>query len=53
MNVSMIHNWGLILLSIWLIVTGILNALSIGNQVIRVILGIVAVIAGILILLGK
>ena len=53
MNVSIISNFGFLLLAIWLIVSGTLTALSIGNQVISVILGIVAIVAGVLIIIGK
>jgi hypothetical protein len=53
MNVSIISNFGFLLLAVWLIVSGTLTTLSVGNQVISVILGIVAVIAGVLIIIGK
>ena len=53
MQLSVISNWGFIVLALWLIVTGTLTALSIGNMVISVILAIVAIIAGVLILLGR
>ena len=53
MNLAVISNFGFLLLAIWLIVSGALTALSIGNQVISVLLGIVAIIAGILIIVGK
>ena len=53
MNLSIISNFGFLLLAIYLIVSGALTALSIGNHVISVLLGIVAVIAGILIIVGK
>ena len=53
MQIGLISNWGFILLAVWLIISGILTALSIENPVIRIILGIVAAISGILILIGK
>ena len=50
---SFIHNWGLILLAIWLIVTGICTVFSVGHPVLHVLLGIVAIAAGVLIAIGK
>jgi len=52
-TMHLITNIGFILLAIWLIITGIMTALSIGsNQVVHVLLGILACVAGVLILLG-
>ena len=48
-----ISNIGLILFAIWLIIWGVTHALSIGNQVITVLMGILAVVTAIFILIGK
>lgn len=44
---------GMILLSIWLIVTGLLQVVTISIPSIAVILAIVAIAAGLLLLFGK
>ena len=50
----LITNIGFILLAIWLIITGFITALSLPtNQVVHVLLGILAICAGVLILLGR
>jgi len=41
------------LLGIWLIVTGVLTALSIGNPIVVVLLALLAIAAGVLIVLGR
>lgn len=46
-------NLGMILLAIWLVVTGILQVVTITIPGINIILAILAIAAGILILLGK
>jgi hypothetical protein len=48
-----ISNWGFILLGAWLIVTGICTVFSVGHPVLHVLLGIVAIAAGVLILIGR
>jgi len=46
-------NLGMILLAIWLIVTGLLQVVSIAIPGIGVILAVLAVAAGVLILMGR
>ena len=46
-------NLGMILLSIWLILTGVLSLASISIPGIGIIMAILAIAAGILILIGK
>jgi hypothetical protein len=47
-------NWGLLLLAIWLIVIpGICTVFAVGHPVLHVVMGIVALISGILILIGR
>lgn len=46
-------NLGMILLSIWLILTGVLSLVSISIPGIGIIMAILAIAAGILILMGK
>ena len=53
MTVNFVNNIGFIVLAIWLIVTNALIALSIGNPIVRIILAVVGVIAGVLLLIGK
>jgi uncharacterized membrane protein YccF (DUF307 family) len=48
-----IKNLGFLLLGIWLIVTGLLQVVAIPIPAIGILLAILAVAAGILILLGK
>jgi hypothetical protein len=49
MKLTLIKNWGMLLLGIWLIVTGILELGGIPG----LFLGLIAIAAGILILLGR
>jgi hypothetical protein len=49
----LIANWGFILLAIWLIVTGVCVVFAVGHPVLHVILGIIAIFAGVLILIGR
>ena len=53
MNLNVTRSLGMLLLGIWLIVTGLLQALSVGNPVISVLLALLAIAAGILIVLGR
>ncbi|MGD9818560.1 MAG: hypothetical protein AB7V04_07645 [Desulfomonilaceae bacterium] len=53
MNLNLTKSLGILLLGVWLIVTGIMQALSIGNAVVHVLLGLLAVAAGILIVLDR
>jgi hypothetical protein len=46
-------SWGLLLLAIWLIISGICVVLSVGNPVLHVLLGILAIVAGVLIFIGR
>ena len=46
-------NLGLLLLAIWLIVTGLLQVVTIAIPAIGTLLAILAIAAGILLLLGK
>jgi hypothetical protein len=53
MDLVIIKKIGLILLGIWLIITGIMTTFSLGNPVVSVVLAIVAIITGILILIDR
>ncbi len=53
MNLNVTQRLGMLLLGIWLIVTGLLQALSIGNPVVSVLLALLAIAAGILIVLER
>lgn len=53
MRVRFASSTGFLLLGIWLIITGIMQALTIGNPTIHVLMGILAFFAGALILLGR
>ena len=47
------QNMGMLLLAIWLILTGLITLLGLSFQGLPLIMGILALIAGILILLGR
>ncbi len=53
MRVKFVRSSGFLLLGIWLLITGIMQALSIGNPTIHVLMGILAFVAGGFILLGR
>ena len=53
MNLNVTRKLGMLLLGIWLIVTGLLQALSVGNPVISVLLALLAIAAGVLIVLNR
>ncbi|MDQ1239554.1 MAG: hypothetical protein QG577_1740 [Thermodesulfobacteriota bacterium] len=53
MNMNLTKSLGMLLLGIWLIVTGLLTALSVGNPIVHVLLGLLAIAAGILIVLDR
>jgi hypothetical protein len=53
MNLKLTTNLGMLLLGIWLIVMGVLQALSVGNPIVHVLLALLAVAAGIFIVLGR
>lgn len=53
MSMAITKSIGFILLSAWLIITGLMTALSVGNPVVTVLTGVLAVVAGAFILIGK
>jgi hypothetical protein len=53
MKMNLTKSLGMLLLGIWLIVTGVLTALSVGNPIIHVLLALLAIAAGVLIVLGR
>jgi hypothetical protein len=53
MNLNLTKSLGMLLLGIWLIVTGLLTALSVGNPIVHVLLALLAVAAGVLIVLDR
>ena len=53
MNLNVTKRLGMLLLGIWLIVTGLMQALSVGNPVVHVLLALLAVAAGVLIVLDR
>jgi hypothetical protein len=53
MNLNLTKSLGMLLLGIWLIVTGLLTALSVGNPIIQVLLALLAIAAGVLIVLNR
>ena len=50
---NLTKNLGMLLLGIWLIVTGLLQVVSIQLPAIGTILALLAIIAGVLILMGR
>ena len=52
-NMRLTKNLGFLLLGIWLIVTGLLQVVTISIPAIGTILAILAIAAGVLILLGR
>jgi hypothetical protein len=53
MNLNLTKSLGMLLLGIWLIVTGLLAVLSVGNPIVNILLALLAVAAGIFIVLGR
>ena len=53
MDITIISNIGFILLAVWMIVMGVVTLLPIGHPVLRVFMGILAIAAGVFILLGR
>ncbi len=53
MRLMLTKNLGMLLLGIWLIVTGLLQVVRIPIQDINVILALLAIAAGVLIVLGR
>jgi hypothetical protein len=52
-KMKMTRNLGMLLLGIWLIVTGLLQVVSIPIGGLGILLSLLAIVAGILILLGR
>ena len=52
-NMRITRNLGMLLPAIWLIMTGLITLLSLNFQGLPLIMGILAIAAGILILLGR
>jgi hypothetical protein len=50
---NLTKNLGMLLLGIWLIVTGLLQAVSIPIPAIGIVLALLAIAAGVLILVGR
>lgn len=53
MNLNVTKSLGMLLLGIWLIVTGLLTALSVGNPIVHILLALLAIAAGVFIVLGR
>jgi hypothetical protein len=53
MNLNPTKSLGMLLLGFWLIVTGLLTVLSVGNPIVHVLLALFAVAAGVFILLAR
>ncbi|MHC1728258.1 MAG: hypothetical protein AB9866_20010 [Syntrophobacteraceae bacterium] len=53
MKLNLTTNMGMLLPGIWLIVSGLLQALSVGDPIIHVLLALLAIAAGVLIVLSK
>ena len=47
------RNLGMLLLAIWLIMTGLIPLLSLNFQSLSLVMGVLAIAAGVLILLGR
>ena len=52
-NVKLTKNLGILLLGIWLIVTGLLQVVSVAIPAIGTILALLAIVAGVSLLLGR
>jgi hypothetical protein len=52
-NMRLTKNLGMLLLGIWLILTGLIALLGLSFQGLPLIMGILAIAAGVLILLGR
>jgi hypothetical protein len=52
-NMKMTKNLGMLLLAIWLILTGLIALLGFSFQGLPLLMGILAIAAGVLILLGR
>ncbi len=47
------ENWGFLLLGIWLILTGLITLLNLTFSGLNIIMGLIALVAGILIIIGR
>ena len=52
-NIKLTQNLGMLLLAIWLILTGLLTLLSLSFQGLPLIMALIAIAAGVLILIGR
>ena len=50
---TMTKNLGMILLSIWLILTGLITLIGLSFQGLHVVMGVLAIAAGVMIVLGR
>ena len=53
MRLSLTRNFGLLLLAIWLILTGLIPLLNLGFSGLHVLMAVLAIAAGALIALGR
>jgi hypothetical protein len=53
MRIKLTRNWGLLLLAVWLILTGLIPLLSIHIDRSGTVMNILAVAAGVLVLVGR
>ncbi len=53
MNMNLTKNMGMLLLGIWLIVTGLVQTLSVGIPAVHALLPLLAIAAGVLIALNR
>ncbi len=47
------QNWGFVLLAIWLILTGLITLIGLNFSGLNIIMGLLALVAGILIIIGR
>ena len=52
-NMAVTKNLGMLLLSIWLIISGLITLVGLSFQGLAIIMGVLAIAAGVLILLGR
>ncbi len=53
MHLNLTKNMGMLLLGIWLIVTGLVQTLSVGIPAVHLLLPLLAIAAGVLIVLNR
>ena len=53
MQVKLTNNLGMLLLAIWLISMGVLHFVTVASNLVGLILAVLAIVAGVLILLGR